>query len=91
VVVPKVLLNQHTHRLYIAPPRPFRGGAIFVTVGIVSKGRVTKGRQDTTNPDPPASYVLADTSSAGTLLITPETGFERIFLMLARVVVSTSF
>ena len=77
--MPKVLLNQHTHRLYIAPPRPFRGGAIFVTGGIVSKGPVMKGCQDTANPDPPASNVLADTSSAGTLLITPEIGFNEFF------------
>ena len=88
--MPKALLNQHTHRLYIAPPRPFRGGAIFVIVGIVSKGPVMKGCQDTANPDPPASNVLADTSSVGTLLITSEVGFERIFLVLALVVVSTS-
>jgi len=38
-----------------------------------------KGRQDTVNPDPPASNVLADTSSAGTLLIKPEVGFKEFF------------
>ena len=38
-----------------------------------------KGRQDTANPDPPASNVLADTSSAGTLLIKPEVGFKEFF------------
>ena len=77
--MPKVFPSQHIIPSLHRTTAAFPWWCDFCYRRNCLKGRVTKGRQDTANPDPPASNVLADTSSAGTLLITPEIGFNEFF------------